>query len=76
MRSCRRLDQPCAGLCLLLASLQLVSWTLAGEPGGKARIAFGGARETLRRVCNGEVISNGCCGAVKILGLALADVRM
>ncbi|MEJ1283782.1 collagen type V alpha 3 [Cricetulus griseus] len=32
MRSCRRLNQPRAGLCLLLASLQLVSWTLAAEP--------------------------------------------
>lgn len=32
MRSCRRLDQLQAGLCLLLASLQLVSWTLAAEP--------------------------------------------
>uniref|UniRef100_A0A8C6QTS0 Collagen, type V, alpha 3 n=1 Tax=Nannospalax galili TaxID=1026970 RepID=A0A8C6QTS0_NANGA len=32
MRSSRSLGQPWAGFCLLLASLQLVSWTLAVEP--------------------------------------------
>lgn len=68
MSSCRRLDQLQAGLCLLLASLQLVSWTLAGKKGRRARIAFEGARESPKRVCKGKVVRKGCHGDVETLG--------
>lgn len=54
------MDQPWAGLCLLLVSLQLVSWTLAGELGQRAGIiAFVGAKE--------RSFINGCHGDVETL---------
>lgn len=62
MRTGRRLNQLRAGFCLLLASLQLVSWTLAGEAGRRAGIVFGGTRETPRCVRKGEIVRNGCYG--------------
>lgn len=68
MRTGRRLNQLRAGLCLLLASLQLVSWTLAGEAGRRAGIAFGDARETPRHVRKGEIVRNGCYGDMETLG--------
>lgn len=68
MRNGWRLNQLRAGLCLLLASLQLVSWTLAGEAGRRAGKTFGDARETPRRVCKGEIVRNGCHGDMETLG--------